>query len=63
MTAPDQRIQVNDTHEKIKQEIIAIQEAKLKENRPTIDPAPRAQAQADIVDRAGKEDKRLPEEI
>lgn len=63
MTTPQQQVQVSDTHEKIKQEIIAIQEAKLKENRPTIDSAPRAQAQADIVDRTGKEDKRAPDEI
>jgi len=63
MTAPNQEVQISDTHEKIKQEIIAIQETKLKENRPTIDPAPRAQAQSDIVDRTGKEDKRTPDEI
>jgi hypothetical protein len=63
MTAPQQQVQVSDTHEKIKQEVIAIQETKLKENRPTIDPSPRANAQADIVERAGREDKRTPDEI
>ena len=63
MTPPNAQVQVSDTHEKIKQEIIAIQESKLKENRPTIDPNARAQAQSDIVDRTGKEEKRLPEEM
>jgi hypothetical protein len=63
MTTPQQQVQVSDTHEKIKQEIIAIQEANLKENRPTIDIAPRAQAQADIIERTGKQDKRTAEEI
>lgn len=63
MTSPQQDVVVSDTHEKIRQEIIAIQEAKLKENRPTIDTGARGQAQSDIVDRTGKEEKRRPDEI
>lgn len=64
MTAPEQKVIVSDTHEKVKQEIIAIQESKLTENRAfTVDPTSRATAAADVIDKAGKNDKRQPDEI